>query len=71
MDILSSVAAETGLSVAQVVIRWTLQQPGCSHALCGARNAKQARENAEAGAGLLDTEALLMISEELTRISPR
>lgn len=71
LDILSSVAAQTGLTVAQVVIRWTLQQPGCTHALCGARNAKQARENAKAGEGILDADALLMISEGLVRISPR
>lgn len=34
---------------AQVVIAWTLQQPGITFALCGARNPAQARENAVAG----------------------
>ena len=34
---------------AQIVIAWTLQQPGITFALCGARNPDQARENAAAG----------------------
>ena len=27
---------------------WTLAQRGCSHVLCGARNAQQAKDNAKA-----------------------
>lgn len=38
-----------GATPAQVVIAWTLQQPGITFALCGARNPAQARENAAAG----------------------
>ena len=34
---------------AQAVIAWTLQQPGITFSLCGARNPDQARENAKAG----------------------
>lgn len=37
-------------SISQLVIAWTLRQPGITFALCGARNADQARENARAGA---------------------
>jgi len=36
-------------SMAQVIIAWTLQQPGITFSLCGARNLDQARENAAAG----------------------
>lgn len=36
-------------SPSQVVIAWTLAQPGLTFALCGARNPDQARENAAAG----------------------
>jgi aryl-alcohol dehydrogenase-like predicted oxidoreductase len=36
-------------SIAELVIAWTLSQPGITFALCGARNAAQARENAKAG----------------------
>ena len=47
-------------SPAQVIVAWTLQQPGITFSLCGARSAEQARENAKAGrvvltAGDLDT----------------
>ena len=38
-----------GASPAQVVIAWTLRQPGITFSLCGARNPEQARENAKAG----------------------
>lgn len=69
LDILGDIAAQSGLTVAQLVIRWTLQQPGCTHALCGARNAEQARENAIAGDGTLDDQALAAISEALAGIS--
>jgi aryl-alcohol dehydrogenase-like predicted oxidoreductase len=34
---------------AQMVIAWTIAQPGITYALCGARNAAQAIENARAG----------------------
>lgn len=33
----------------QLIIAWTLQQPGITYALCGARNPSQAAENAHAG----------------------
>jgi len=36
-------------SMAQIVIAWTLAQPGITFALCGARNPEQALDNARAG----------------------
>jgi len=42
-------AARHEATVAQVVIAWTLAQPGVTFALCGARNPAQARDNARAG----------------------
>jgi aryl-alcohol dehydrogenase-like predicted oxidoreductase len=47
-------AAAHGASVAELVIAWTLRQPGITFALCGARNPEQAKENARAGAIVLD-----------------
>jgi len=38
-----------GVTMTQLVIAWTLSQPGLTHALCGARNEQQAIENAKAG----------------------
>lgn len=43
------VAAAHGATMAQIVIAWTLCQPGITFALCGARNPRQAAENAAAG----------------------
>lgn len=40
---------------AQIVIAWTIQQPGITFALCGARDEKQAAENARAGLIQLDS----------------
>lgn len=45
-------AEKYGLSLGQLVIAWTLAQPGMTHALVGARTAEQAIENA--GAGLVE-----------------
>jgi methylglyoxal reductase len=46
---LSPVAEAHQASMAQLVIAWTLAQPGITFALCGARNATQALDNARAG----------------------
>ncbi len=48
------VAGKHGASVAQIVIAWTLAQPGVTFALCGARNPAQALDNARAGTIRLD-----------------
>lgn len=36
-------------TLAQLVIAWTVAQPGVTHVLCGARRVEQAKENAAAG----------------------
>jgi methylglyoxal reductase len=55
------IARKHGASVAQLVIAWTIAQPGITYALCGARDARQARENAAAG-------TLPLSASELTEI---
>ncbi len=42
------IADARGMSVAQMVIQWTIHQPGITAAIVGARNAKQAAHNAQA-----------------------
>ncbi|HEX4201850.1 MAG TPA: aldo/keto reductase [Chthoniobacterales bacterium] len=49
LGVIRSVAEDKGITVAQTVIAWTLAQPGCTHALVGARNPDQAIANAKAG----------------------
>ena len=55
------VAERHGASIAQVVIAWTLAQPGVTFALCGARNPAQALDNARAGTLRLGADDLAAI----------
>ena len=55
------IARQKNVSVAQLVIAATLQQPGITYALCGARNAVQAIENAAAGSVVLSQEEIKFI----------
>lgn len=48
VDALREIAAESGRTVAQLVVNWTIHQPGVTAALCGAKRAYQIRETAEA-----------------------
>ena len=48
LDELRPLATGKGASLAQLVIRWTLQRPGITIALVGARDARQAVQNAAA-----------------------
>jgi len=47
-ELLKPLAAEKHLTLGQLVILWTLQQPGIIIALVGARNCEQAIENVKA-----------------------
>lgn len=47
LDELRILANEWNRSIAQIVIRWTIQQTGITCALCGAKRPEQIRENAE------------------------
>ncbi|OZG70397.1 aldo/keto reductase [Hahella sp. CCB-MM4] len=60
-------ANDLDISIAQLVIAWTLAQPGVTYALCGARNARQASENARAGNLKLNDEILDLISMSVSR----
>lgn len=53
-------------TIAQIVIAWTLAQPGVTFALCGARNPAQAMDNARAGAIRLTPEELSTIDRAIT-----
>jgi aryl-alcohol dehydrogenase-like predicted oxidoreductase len=49
---LHPIAKDHGLSLSQLVIAWTLAQPGITHALVGARHPEHAIENAGGGTPL-------------------
>lgn len=49
LDKIKPIAASKGITLSQLVLGWTLAQPGITIALVGARNAEQALANAKAG----------------------
>ncbi|MCO5950751.1 aldo/keto reductase [Mucilaginibacter flavidus] len=62
------VADEKHITLGQLVILWTLAQPGITIALVGARNAEQAIENAKAINSSLTEEEVKLISEHLAAL---
>jgi aryl-alcohol dehydrogenase-like predicted oxidoreductase len=48
LDALRPIAAESQITLAQLVIAWTIQRPGITAALCGAKRPEQIRETAAA-----------------------
>ena len=68
MDYLEKIkplADDKGMTLAQLVINWTIRQPGITAALVGARNPKQARENALAVENMLSESDIAFINEKL------
>ncbi len=55
---MKELADSNGLTYAQLILRWTFAQRGITHLLCGARNEKQAIENAFAGEMELSEETI-------------
>jgi aryl-alcohol dehydrogenase-like predicted oxidoreductase len=66
LDNLRPIAAETGRTLAQLVINWTIHRPGITSALVGAKRAAQARENAGGGGWRLTEDQIRRIDEALT-----
>lgn len=56
------------VSLAQLVLRWTIEQPGITVALAGARNAAQAAQNAGAVQCKLSPEEIQFINRELAKL---
>lgn len=65
LDELKPIAADKNASLSQLVIAWTLKQPGITLALVGARNAEQAIQNAKASEVNLSADELKLIDEKL------
>ena len=63
LDVLRKVAAERGVSVAEVSINWVLSQPGVTCSLMGATTPEMALENAKAADWELSFEELVNIDE--------
>lgn len=68
LDLLRPIAAEKHLTLGQLVLLWTLEQPGITIALVGARNSEQAIENAKAIDSRLSKEEIAVISGYLENL---
>lgn len=68
LEKLSPLALAKNASLSQLVIRWTIEQPGITIALVGARNAEQAVQNAKAANIQLSQEEISFISAELDKL---
>ncbi|OAN77718.1 aldo/keto reductase [Sulfitobacter sp. EhC04] len=65
METIAPIGAAHGATPAQTVIAWTLQQPGITFSLCGARDAQQAVENAKAGRIRLSAQEVSQIDQNV------
>ena len=68
LEKLTPLAKKKNASLSQLVIRWTVEQPGITIALVGARNAVQAVQNAKAVNVKLSFDEIEFINEELDKV---
>ena len=65
---IQSLADEKEATLGQLVIRWTIEQPGITIALVGARNTEQAIQNAKSVEVKLTDSEIKFINEELNKL---
>lgn len=68
LDKIKPLANEKGVSLGQLVLLWTIAQPGITVALAGARNKEQATQNANAVKASLTAAEIGFISGELSQL---
>ncbi|MFY0651606.1 MAG: aldo/keto reductase [Cyclobacteriaceae bacterium] len=68
LDMLKPMAADKGATLSQLVLRWTVEQPGISIALAGARNAEQSVMNAKSMDVKLSADEISLITEQLNKL---
>ncbi len=68
LDKLKPLADSKNATLAQLVISWTIEQPGITIALVGARNAEQSIQNAKAVELKLSREEIDFINGELGKV---
>jgi aryl-alcohol dehydrogenase-like predicted oxidoreductase len=69
LDNLRPLAVEKNATLAQLALCWTINQPGITIALAGARNDKQAIENAKACDVKLTSKEMEFINKQLQTLS--
>ena len=70
LDELRIIAAEAGKTVAQLVVNWTIHQPGITAALCGAKRPAQILDSAGAQGWRLSPNQAARIEQALARRGP-
>jgi aryl-alcohol dehydrogenase-like predicted oxidoreductase len=68
IDSIKPIADNRGVTVGQVIINWTLQQPGLTTALVGARDRKQVLDNVKAVDFMLSKEEIQLINSNLSNL---
>jgi len=68
LEMIKPVAEAKNVSLGQLVLKWTIEKPGITVALAGARNAVQARQNAKAAAIRLTTEEMHFINLQMEEL---
>ena len=69
LDNLRPLATEKNASLAQLVLGWTINQPGITIALAGARNERQAVENAKAADIKFNSQEMEFINQRIKTLS--
>ena len=68
LETLEPLAKEKNVTLSQLVIRWTIDQPGVTVALVGARDAAQAEQNAEAINIKLTEDDMTFINKQIGKL---
>lgn len=68
LDKIRPMAADKNATLSQLVLRWTVEQPGITIALAGARNAEQSAINAKSMDVKLSAEEVSFITTELNKL---
>ncbi|MEX1137391.1 MAG: aldo/keto reductase [Balneolales bacterium] len=69
LEKIKPLAEEKGVTLSQLVLSWTIKQPGITVALAGARNAEQSVQNAKASEVKLSKDEIDFISRQLDNLT--
>jgi len=68
LEKIKPIAAQKGIKLSQLVLNWTIHQPGITAALSGGRNPEQVGENAAASDVTISGEEMRFINEEIGKL---
>lgn len=68
LDSIQDIAEDKDVSLSQLVLKWTIEKPGITIALAGARNAQQAIQNAKAADIKISSDEMNFISAQLDKL---